>query len=88
MAKREIRTTPLYQSGPATTNFQECCVCGKTLARVIDMVHLINGGADILHPDDEHLYESNAGNCGCFPIGADCARRVGMEWTFKNPRFA
>ena len=82
-----MRTLPLFQTGPATTNFQECCACGKTLMRVVDMVHIINGGNDVLHPDDEPLYEPDAGDCGCFPIGADGARRLGMQWTFLAPRY-
>lgn len=49
-------------------------------------IHLVGGGNQILHPDSEADYQSNSGDCGCFPVGMDCARRIGIEWTFEGPK--
>lgn len=45
-------------------------------------VHLIAGGATILHPADESSYIPDNGDCGSFPVGMGCARKIGLEWTF------
>jgi len=45
------------------------------------MVHVIDGGGQILHPADEAAYVSDAGEMGLHPVGMDCARTIGLEWT-------
>lgn len=45
------------------------------------MVHLIEGGYMILHPADEALYQPAAADLGLHPVGMDCARKIGLEWT-------
>ena len=47
------------------------------------MVHVIDGGGTLLHPADEHLYESDAGDCLWLPIGSDCAKQLGLEWCYE-----
>ena len=75
----------LLQTGPATTDEGACCVCNKPIKRggITRMVHIIDGGGYVLHPDDEELYSSDAGDCLWFPIGPACAKRLGVEWSIK-----
>lgn len=45
-------------------------------------VHCIQGGMFALHPEDESKYEYNdASDMGSWPIGLDCAKKLGLEWT-------
>ena len=45
-------------------------------------IHIINGGWDVLHPEDESKYVSDAGDMYVFEVGLDCARKIGWEFTF------
>lgn len=60
-----------------------CVRCNKDIkpSSPARSVHLVNGGLDILHPEDEAIYTSDAGDCGAFLVGMDCANRIGLEWT-------
>lgn len=69
-----------------------CIKCQKDMApdQVCRMVHIVDGGAMVLHPDDEEAYLAagralpggqHPGDCGCHPIGGDCARKLGLDWT-------
>lgn len=61
-----------------------CFCCGQpTQGKIPRMIHVVNGGYDVLHPGDESVYESDAGEMGCFAIGPRCARALGVEWTFR-----
>jgi hypothetical protein len=69
---------------PKTDHF--CCVCQKDLkpGAPFRMVHLVDGGGFVLHPEDEALYSRTGerrGDVGGHPIGPDCARKLGLEWT-------
>jgi hypothetical protein len=60
-----------------------CVRCQKDIKQgsVCRSVHIVDGGAMVLHPADEHLYTSNSGDCGSYLIGPDCASILGIEWT-------
>lgn len=62
-----------------------CYRCGKTIqpGRHHRMVHIIDGGLSILHPQDESRYVSDAGDMGAHPLGLDCARKIGLEWSHR-----
>lgn len=62
-----------------------CIRCNKALkpGQKFRYAHVINGGGTILHPDDEHLYTSDAGDCGLHTLGISCAKALGIEWTSK-----
>lgn len=66
---------------PHTDHF--CIKCQKDIkpGQPVRMVHLINGGIDILHPDDEAKYMPDAGEMGLHAVGSDCAQKIGLEWT-------
>lgn len=66
---------------PRTTHY--CVRCHKDLipGQPFRMVHLIAGGAQVLHPEDEALYQNDGGDMYWFPIGNDCAKKVGLDFT-------
>jgi hypothetical protein len=62
---------------------QYCICCGKKVnPKRMWAVHIIDGGSSILHPDDEHLYVSDAGEMGCHMIGSECRKQFG-DFAFK-----
>ncbi len=64
------------------TTDNPCVVCAKEVdPATARYVHLIDGGGVILHPGDEHLYVPDGGDVGGHPIGPDCAKRLGHEWS-------
>lgn len=75
-----------YRRNPKTDTF--CCACQKDIkGEPRYFVHLVDGGAHALHPEDEELYVTQGdkgGDCGSLPIGPDCARRLGMEFVTKT----
>lgn len=77
------RTAYLDQDNRRWPKGRYCVACNKTLraGRAYRRVHLVNGGPFVLHPEDEALYVADAGDMGSFPIGDDCARKLGLEWT-------
>jgi hypothetical protein len=70
---------PDYRKDPKTDHF--CCRCQKDIRGAHRFVHLVNGGPFALHPEDESKYIADSGDLGSFPIGPDCARKIGVEWT-------
>lgn len=71
---------PDYRNDPKTKFF--CFWCQKDMnpTKPYRMIHLIDGEA-VLHPEDEHAYVSDGGDLEVYPIGSDCAKRLGLEWT-------
>ncbi len=69
---------------PKTPHY--CIKCQKDLKpdRAYHAIHIINGGAWILHPEDETLYVSDGGDMYYFEIGDDCARQIGKEWVWPK----
>ena len=64
-----------------------CIACHKDLKPgTYGVIHLVDGGPFMLHPEDEELYYKGhpAGDLGCFPIGKDCAKKVEPEWVGPN----
>jgi len=76
-------TLKSYSRYPTTDRF--CVICGRDIKDTCAyrQVHLIEGGATILHPDDEMEYVSDNSDLGVMPIGMGCARSIGFEWSFK-----
>jgi len=74
---------------PKTDTF--CGRCHKDLkpGQPRRVIHLVDGGPMALHPADEDAYRRAsecspkvaAGDLGCFPVGLDCAKKIGIEWT-------
>lgn len=64
-----------------------CAMCQKDMTeaatKICRIVHLIDGGSQVLHPLDEHVYIPDAGDCGLQLIGPDCAKKLGLEWSHK-----
>jgi hypothetical protein len=43
---------------------------------------VIDGGALVLHPEDEALYSADSGYMGCYLVGPECRRKFG-EFAFR-----
>ena len=81
---RQYRTLVLPTAAThGRERLHECIVCRTVLKRSARMVHVIDGGSRVLHPDDERLYTSDEGDLYWHAIGEDCARKIGLEWTIK-----
>lgn len=82
-----MRTTKMIWGKPENSvgdpDGHDCAVCGKRVnPKRMWAVHVINGGSDVLHPEDEHLYVSDAGEMGCHMLGSECRKQFG-EFAFK-----
>ena len=86
----DYRTQRIVFSGRRqriTTPERQCYCCGKSMrGKTLREIHVINGGLEVLHPDDEFLYSSDAGDLYWYAIGPECARQLGLEWTYKPER--
>lgn len=75
---------PDFRREPKTQVF--CWRCQKDLKpnQSRRWIHLVDGGMKILHPDSESEYVSDSGEMGYFPVGVDCAKIIGLEWTTEG----
>lgn len=75
---------PDFRREPKTQVF--CWRCQKDLkpGQKRREIHLINGGNMILHPASESEYAPDGGDCGFLPVGMDCAKVIGLEWTTEH----
>ena len=81
----DIRSKRIVYSGRRKKgrSQESCYLCGKpTTGQTLRMIHVGNGGLDVIHPDDEHSYKDPTGDMGFFPIGPFCAHKMGLEWTY------
>lgn len=74
-----------YPACRGITDKPQCLFCRRVLnpKRAYFQVHLIDGGSSLLHPQDEELYTPDGGDMAFFEVGADCMKRVGIEWGEK-----
>lgn len=69
---------------PKTDHY--CARCQKDICGSYRCIHLVDGGAFILHPEDEAVYAATgkaggSDDCGAHFLGSDCARKLGLEWS-------
>lgn len=85
------RTTSLDHDArrdPKTETY--CARCQKDLkpGQPRRWVHIVDGGGNVLHPKDEAIFaqpgDHHRGDLYCFPVGMDCARKIGLEFTFER----
>lgn len=59
-----------------------CWACQKDLrpGRPYREVFLVDGD-ELLHPDDVHRASELRGVLAWLPVGPDCAKKIGLEWT-------
>lgn len=78
------RTKFLDYDARRTPKTDFCCVmCQRDLDpadRKVRWVHIVDEVL-VLHPADEALYTPDAQDRGAFPIGPECAKKIGIEWT-------
>lgn len=84
MTMRTLQWDPDYRRKPKTDTF--CAYCQRDLkpGQRRRWVHIVLGGGSILHPSDPRWgdnIEEDAGDLLCHPVGVDCARKIGLEWT-------
>jgi hypothetical protein len=79
MRKQHVGHLTNYRREPKTDRF--CAVCQKDMKdEPRRWVHMIDGGPTVLHPEDEHLYTPDGGDLGSWPVGPECAKKIGKEW--------
>lgn len=70
---------------PKTKHY--CVACQKDLKGLHRFVY-VGEGMEAIHPDDVSSYLSDPTRSsigiGPFPIGMDCAKRLGLEWSIKE----
>lgn len=77
---------PDFRKTPKTDDW--CWRCQKDLkpGQARRHVRIVAGGVELAHPDDMAVFDNTPGDCGCFPVGADCARKmkklIGDDFTF------
>ena len=81
--ENELRTKytdPDFRRNPKTWLF--CYQCQKDLnpASPYRMVYIVDG-MSALHPADVASYTKGKNDLGWLPIGSDCARKLGLEWS-------
>jgi hypothetical protein len=77
-----MRTRPMIWHQGQSRDDNPCAVCGRPLADTGNWaVHVINGNADVLHPEDEGIYQPDSGDCGAHMIGPECRKKFG-EFAF------
>ena len=79
-----MRTMPMTWGQTKSAYHSPCAACGRELAATGKRyaVHVINGGADVLHPSDEAIYVPDGGEMGLHFIGSECRKRFG-EFAIK-----
>ena len=81
---RTMKTPPRKDAAENVGDGHHCILCGKKVNKArMWAVHIIDGGDKVLHPDDEHLYQSDAGEMGCHTVGSECRKAFGdfaVKW--------
>lgn len=75
-----------YDARPRSKTDRSCVKCQRDIKpnSPVRGVHVVEGGNMILHPNDESLYASDSGDMGHFIVGMDCAKQIGIEWTYSE----
>jgi hypothetical protein len=82
-----LRTMPMKWSGKNShISGPYCVACGRSVKPgMLYSVHVINGGADILHPQDEANYTPDAGEMGWHNLGPECRKQFGdFVWAHED----
>lgn len=76
-----------YRRDPKTDTY--CVICQRDIkGEPKHWVHLVNGGVEVLHPQDETLYKTDGGDLYFHPVGPECAKKIGKEWVHSDPKGA
>ena len=81
MNYRTIYLNPNYIKEPKTNSY--CVRCQKDIKETsrFRMVHLVDGGLQVLHSADESNYVSDQGDLYFHKVGIECAKILGLEYT-------
>lgn len=78
-----MRTMPMIWASPSGIGRHPCAACGRELRGKEYGIHIINGGGEVLHPDDEAEYWPDGGDMGVHYVGPECRKKFGE---FIQPR--
>lgn len=79
-----MRKMPMIWGSDGMSGKNPCAACGKELkSKNTFFVHVIDGGSNVLHPEDEALYVEDAGEMGHHEIGSECAKKFG-KFAYKG----
>lgn len=83
MKYRTTYLNPDYRKDPKTDSY--CVRCQKDIKEgsKFRMIHLVEGGLQVLHPEDESKYVSDMGDLYFHKVGMECAKIIGLEFTTK-----
>lgn len=80
MERRTKYTDADFRRRPKSTHF--CYQCQKDLVPgAAHRMVFVTGSLFAVHPDDVAGSAPEKDDLGWLPIGSDCARRLGLEWT-------
>jgi hypothetical protein len=84
-----LRTIPIPRpkggwKGDGLYHGDPCIVCGRDIMKPQTWVHVINGGDEILHKDDEDKYQDDGGDLGLQSVGAGCAKLIPKEYKHES----
>lgn len=72
-----MRKMPMIWGDGAGNGRAPCVACGREMRVARWAVHVIDGGSNVLHPDDESEYQPDAGEMGFHFIGPECRKKFG-----------
>lgn len=80
-----LRTIPstMIWNRPVEACGESCQVCGRPVSENAVGVIVVDGGASIIHPEDQASLVSDAGYMGWWPIGSECAKKIPAEYLCK-----
>ena len=73
-----MRTQDISPDYRKVAKVAPCYICGKRTRSGL-LIWVIGEGFQVLHPADAKLFD---GAKNGYPIGADCAKKLGKEWTY------
>jgi hypothetical protein len=79
-----MRTMEMIWADDNMTGHNPCAVCGREMKGGNHYaVHVIDGGDNILHPEDEDEYIDDGGDMYWHPVGPECRKKFGT-FAVKN----
>lgn len=71
---------PDYRKEPKTDFY--CLLCQRDIKNkaTAKAVHVVEGGSCICHPDDDQLHEGKPDDCGMYPVGPECCKKIPADY--------
>jgi hypothetical protein len=72
-----VRTMQMVWGNMGGPTQNPCAACGREMKEKVWAVHVIDGGARVLHPEDEAAYSPDSGEMGFHFVGPECRKKFG-----------